>query len=294
MRSEAEQQAIREDVFRWLDERLGAGAYEMHHTELKAYAFHGEQIPLLDTGRGIRNPASFSATLSLMTSAKRVEYNDEIRPDGLLRYSYRAGDSSDNIKLREAARRKVRLVYFKGVRPGVFVPYYPARIVADDPVDRAVYLAFDEMFDFFGDPLEMTGDERRYAERITKTRLHQPMFRASVMRAYDATCAVCDLKHAELLDAAHIVGDAEVDGFAHVTNGLALCKIHHASYDRNLLGITPEYEVRIDRELLNEVDGPMLRYGLQDMHGQHLTLPNRRSDWPSPERLASRFARFAA
>lgn len=140
----------------------------------------------------------------------------------------------------------------------------------------------------------MTGDERRYAERVVKKRLHQPMFRARVLRAYESTCAVCSLKHAELLDAAHILGDGEADGVAHVTNGLALCKLHHASYDRNLLGITPDYAVRIDRDLLDEVDGPMLRHGLQDMHGRSLVLPKRRAEWPSRDRLASRYATFRA
>jgi putative restriction endonuclease len=81
---------------------------------------------------------------------------------------------------------------------------------------------------------------------------------------------------------------------ARVTNGLALCKIHHAAYDRNLLGITPDYEVRIDRELLNEIDGPTLRHGLQDMQGQELTIPKRRSERPSRESLARRFAEFSA
>ncbi len=79
-----------------------------------------------------------------------------------------------------------------------------------------------------------------------------------------------------------------------MTNGLALCKIHHASYDQNLLGITPDYEVRIDKDLLDEVDGPMLRHGLQDMHGRPLTLPERRADHPSRDRLAQKFALFAA
>lgn len=294
MRSKAEQDAIREDVFRWLDERLGAGAYELSRDELENYTYLGERIPLLDTGRGIRNPGDFDATLTLMTSVKKVEYNDEIQPDGLLRYSYRRGEGGDNVKLRNAAEARVQMAYFKGVRPGVFVAYYPAYIVADDPLTRHVYLAFDETFRFFGDPLNMTGDERRYAERIVKSRLHQPMFRARVLRAYNTSCAVCALKHAELLDAAHIIGDGEIGGLAQVTNGLALCKIHHASYDRNLLGITPDYEVRIDRDLLDEVDGPMLRHGLQDMHGRTLSLPHQRVNWPSRDGLAARYSAFAA
>lgn len=49
-------------------------------------------------------------------------------------------------------------------------------------------------------------------------------------------CSVCRLRHRELLDAAHIVSD-RMGGLMHVTNGLSMCKIHHAAVDANLLGI---------------------------------------------------------
>ena len=111
--------------------------------------------------------------------------------------------------------------------------------------------------------------------------------------AYSQTCAICRLKHVELLDAAHIIPDSEAEGSAHVTNGMALCKIHHAAYDRNLLGVSADYIVHINQALLNEVDGPMLRHGLQDMHGVRLTVPAKAKDHPSKDALAVRFAAFA-
>ena len=115
------------------------------------------------------------------------------------------------------------------------------------------------------------------------------MFRARVILAYSRTCAVCRLKHPELLDAAHIIADADEGGLATVTNGMALCKIHHAAYDRNLLGVSADYVVHINQALLDEVDGPMLRHGLQDMHGTALTVPARKADRPSKDALAARF-----
>lgn len=290
----AEQLAIREDVFRWLDVRRNAGAYEYSREELVGYAYRGERIPLLDTGRGIRNPADFDSTLTIMTSSKKTVYSDGISAEGLVHYSYQSRDGGDNVKLRNAYENADPLVYFLGVRAGYFVAFYPAYIVHDDPVRREVSVALDESLRFFDDPLHLKETERRYAERLVKTRLHQPMFRARVMRAYATACTICELKHAELLDAAHIIPDGDVGGVAEVTNGLALCKIHHASYDQNLLGITPDYEVRLDQDLLDEVDGPMLRHGLQDMHGRSLILPKRKAEWPSKDRLAEKFASFAA
>lgn len=293
-RSRLEQDAIRTDVFRWLDDRRNAGAYEFSRDELTNYTYDGERIPLLDTSRGIRNPADFDSTLTVMTSSKKTVYSDGISSEGLVTYSYQSRDGGDNVKLRHAFESGDPLVYFLGVRPSYFVAFYPVYIVHDDPVERVVHIALDESLRYFDDPLNLKEYERRYAERLVRTRLHQPMFRARVLRAYGTACAICELKHSELLDAAHIIADADLNGVAEVTNGLALCKIHHASYDRNLLGITPDYEVRIDQALLDEVDGPMLRHGLQDMHGRPLRLPERRVDHPSKERLAEKFALFAA
>lgn len=293
MRSRVEQAAIRQDVFRWLDEMLASGKWELTRVELESYRFEGERIPLLDTGRGIRNPADFHSTLTVMTSAKSHPYDDEVLEGGLIRYAYRAQEGGDNKKLVVAFEERDPIVYLRGIRDGVFVAHYPVYIVENLPEQRCVMLAVDEIFRFFADPFEMTGDARRYSERLARARLHQPVFRARVMHAYKGTCAVCSLKHAELLDAAHIIGDSQDNGLAIVPNGLALCKIHHAAYDRNLLGITPDYEVRIDRYLLDEVDGPMLRYGLQDMHGRALTIPQRRVDWPDPQRLAVRYELFS-
>ncbi|MFD6894120.1 HNH endonuclease [Rhodococcus sp. NPDC060086] len=127
----------------------------------------------------------------------------------------------------------------------------------------------------------------------TKRRLHQPVFRATVMRAYETRCTVCALGHGELLDAAHIVPDSNEAGIASVNNGLALCKIHHAAYDVNILGITPELIVEIRKDLLDEIDGPMLQHGLKERHGQKLmVLPPTRSERPDRDLLAISYERF--
>jgi putative restriction endonuclease len=80
-----------------------------------------------------------------------------------------------------------------------------------------------------------------------------------------------------------------------VPNGLALCKIHHAAYDQRILGIRPDYVIEIHQRLLDELDGPMLRYGLQEHHGKPLMrLPRRRADLPDRDRLEERYAQFRA
>jgi putative restriction endonuclease len=115
-----------------------------------------------------------------------------------------------------------------------------------------------------------------------------------VLVAYETRCAICELKHGSLLDAAHIVPDSDERGIPTVNNGLALCKIHHAAYDQNMLGVTPDFEVRIADNLLEETDGPMLKHGLQEMHGRSIQVPKRRVDHPGRDLLAWRYERFKA
>jgi putative restriction endonuclease len=122
--------------------------------------------------------------------------------------------------------------------------------------------------------------------------LHQPVFRAQVIAAYDRKCAICRLKHVDLLDAGHILNDA-AGGQPVVTNGISLCKIHHAAYDRDILGIRPDYVIEIRADVLLEVDGPMLRHGLQDVHGWNLELPARIADRPDQGSLHLRWEAFS-
>jgi putative restriction endonuclease len=133
---------------------------------------------------------------------------------------------------------------------------------------------------------------RRYATREAVVRLHQHRFRAAVLRAYSTRCAVCRLREAVLLEAAHIIDDRDPLGAATVVNGIALCAIHHLAYDRNLLGIAPNGVVHIAQRLLREIDGPMLRAGLQEFHQAAILQPRESRDRPDPARLEVRFAEF--
>jgi putative restriction endonuclease len=135
--------------------------------------------------------------------------------------------------------------------------------------------------------------ERRYAVVERRVRLHQSRFRGIVLPAYDHRCTICALREERLLDAAHIVGDVDERGEAVVPNGVSLCSIHHRAFDEDLVGISPDYEVHVSRQLMEEDDGPMLEV-LKRFHRARIHLPARRSQRPDRERLAVRFERFGA
>lgn len=115
------------------------------------------------------------------------------------------------------------------------------------------------------------------------------------MRAYESSCAVCQLRHASLLDAAHIVEDGHERGIASVRNGLSLCKIHHAAYDVGILGLTPDLRVEVRADILEEVDGPLLEHGIKSLHNKPLMMvPRSPAERPDPELLEIHYAKFRA
>lgn len=122
-----------------------------------------------------------------------------------------------------------------------------------------------------------------------QVRLHQASFRERVLDAYRTHCAMCRLKHRELLDAAHIIPDSDPDGHLEVSNGLSLCKIHHAAFDRGIIGVWPVYVIEVREDVLREEDGPMLKYGSQALHNLDLLLPSRAADQSPKEALERRY-----
>jgi putative restriction endonuclease len=132
---------------------------------------------------------------------------------------------------------------------------------------------------------------QEYATRLVRQRLFQAEFRRRVVEAYRHRCALCRLHHRELLDAAHITPDAEA-GEPLVSNGLSLCKLHHAAFDQFFFGITADYRVVVRPSILAESDGPMLVVGLQQIHGSSIVLPSRDEQRPDRDRLARRFEQF--
>ncbi len=75
-------------------------------------------------------------------------------------------------------------------------------------------------------------------------------------------------------------------------DGITLCKLHHAAFDRNLLSIRPDCVVEIRSELLSEIDGPMLQHGLKEMNGAQLVGPRQLASRPDKHGLEGRHEEF--
>ena len=193
-------------------------------------------------------------------------------------------------------RRRTPLIYLFGVVKGQYMPAWPVFVVADDPGDLCFKVAVDDRRLALGgaqaEADQVVDARRSYLATVTMRRLHQVTFRERVLRAYHESCAICRLRHRELLEAAHILPDGHPRGEPIVPNGLSLCKLHHAAFDRHILGIRPDYVIEIRRDILEETDGPMLLHGLQGVAGGRLILPHGSGNRPRRDFLEERYEIF--
>lgn len=261
--------------------------------ELSNYAIDGIPFRLVDQSRGIWNPKFLDSTLSIISDPDS-HYKDNHRDDGLIEYAYQKGNVGGiNTKMRIAMENRDPIILLTKIATGVFVPTMPVYIVGDDPLTKRFLIAVDVAMVVLADNSgTVSAIQKKYAEAIVKRRLHQPEFRGRVMRAYNTQCAICLLKHGELLDAAHIMPDAHELGVPAVSNGIALCKIHHTAYDQNFVGISPDFVVHINSDLMAEKDGPMLKHGIQEMNGRVISTPTSRTEKPDSDALDFRFKLF--
>ena len=272
----------------------------------QGFDFDGEHIPLINARRGIWRPRQLGdgPALSITTTppkpGKTPPYDDQIASDDEA-FHYRYEKDEPNRWTNRAVRRAMELqrplVYFWGLAPGVYDAVYPAYVVADDPANLTFHIEPDVPS---ANPIAPDADpsqfaaRRAYATATVKVRLHQKKFRQLVVAAYRTRCAVCRIRHDILLDAAHILPDRDERGRPEVPNGLALCKIHHAAFDADILGVSPDYVIRIRHDILEEHDGPMLQHGLKEMDRHPLVVPRTELLRPNKEYLAERFERFRA
>ena len=100
--------------------------------------------------------------------------------------------------------------------------------------------------------LEDSGEVKIASARM---RLRQSEFRSSLIEKYGLKCAVCNVRHPDLLDASHIRGKQD-KGSDDWRNGLMLCKNHHSAFDKELFGINPESKklVFLSKETAEEIN----------------------------------------
>ena len=228
----------------------------------RGFTYEGHRVPLLGP-QGIFKPRVTTSIPLSITTVPVVEgearpYDDAFGQDGLLRYRYRGNGPFAS---REC-----------GFAPG----YGTTGATHLLPRHRAWPLCA-RVAHFHRRRRSNAADV--HGER-GRTLIHQPRQRGGRDRGIDDTtairdaalptapssdsiprtgrpsylhhCAVCRLKRKELIEAAHILPDADPLGEPAVPNGVALCRLHHAAFDKYLIGIRPDCVVEVRQDVLDD------------------------------------------
>jgi len=295
---------VRSAVFEWLASQAATYGDVLPRVLLaEGFRLDGIRVPLIGP-QGIFKPRVLRDVPLSITTAPEGPYDDAFGGDGLLRYRYRGTDPDhpDNRGLRLAMTHRLPLVYFHGVVPGRYVAAWPVYVVGDDPAGLTFSIAVDDVAHAWSLPagLARAGQvsedresiRRAYVTAAVRVRLHQRAFRERVLEAYRQQCAFCRFRHPELLDAAHIVPDSRPEGEPVVRNGLALCTLHHAAFDRAFLGLRSDYTIEVRPDILRERDGPTLAHAIQALHNTRITVPRTMALRPDPALVEIRYQQF--
>jgi putative restriction endonuclease len=261
----------------------------------KGFVVNGEVV-LLKGPQGIFKPRQLSDGPLTIMSTLGSRYEDELLEDAnTLNYDYAPRSrehENEGLKRLMAAHAPVILLKQVKSRPRPeYMVVAPMFVEGFD--DRRRQFALSTRLDAVVKPASeeavvLREIRRAYGETTVRTRLHQAYFRRDVLSVYRGRCTVCELQTRPLLQGAHIVPDAAAAGVAVVQNGLALCSLHHAAYDRNILRISPDYQIRVEQDWIVPGD-EFGRVALSDFDGRRLVVPRDPDHRPSRDFLAARF-----
>jgi len=127
---------------------------------------------------------------------------------------------------------------------------------------------------------------REYGLSVRRTIPRDSSFREKILMAYEYKCAVCGLgarlgDSLVALEAAHIkwhhAGGPDV-----VSNGMALCSLHHKLYDRGAFAISKDHRLAASAKIHNgkQLEEVLLRY-----QGKKINLPLNPLEIPNQEFL---------
>jgi len=145
----------------------------------------------------------------------------------------------------------------------------------------------EEERNFLDDSRTVIQAARRYDLVQTMRAYRDSRFGPAVLRAYANRCTVCGCA-LKLVDAAHIVPVSYPDSTDEVTNGLALCRLHHGAYDNGLLGVQSDYRVVVNPDTERRLADLRLANGLEEFTArlpERITLPAVIETRPTPQRL---------
>ena len=270
----------------------------------KGFTFSGEKVEFRSSANGIFKPRQMKkVVISIITTFSKTGsaniYKDYEGDDGAYYYAFEESIKGDyrNQYLINSYETESPFIYFKAVAPAVYQCIWPCYVAEIDRVKRFFKIIVGSRPKFIGvssenDYSKPKEIQARYFVREAKTRGHQAEFREEVLKAYNRKCAITGLPEDKLLQAAHIIPDAEYSGIQTVCNGIALNYLHHKAYDAFLIGIDSDYTVHVSNALHSINDGPLLEYGVIHYDGKKIHLPKNVNSRPNQDLLNRKFEKY--
>ena len=121
----------------------------------------------------------------------------------------------------------------------------------------------------------------------TENPIRKTAFRREIMRRYNYTCAVCQLRVVtedgkSITDAAHII-PFHISYNDDIRNGISLCKLHHWAFDQGLISLSEKYKVRVSKLIFEE--GPR-EWRFRNLRDRKILLPQDEILYPAQDALA--------
>lgn len=186
---------------------------------------------------------------------------------------------------RWSASREDRGALFS-FRPDLMLDYVVNCVEFHRGLDRSLISNYMDKWSLFDRvdramPLLATPEETDAAKKVKK-RVRDKNFRKKVSDAYDHRCAITRTR-LKLIEAAHIYPSKFPDSNDEVGNGVLLSPTFHRAFDRGLIFLDIEFNMRINERKVSQ----LVRAGMDDgivqfrsLLEKKIHLPADRAQWP--------------
>ncbi len=109
-------------------------------------------------------------------------------------------------------------------------------------------------------------------------------FRRTIVMIYEHRCAFCELRMVTadghtVVDAAHII-PRHVSYNDEPTNGIALCKLCHWTFDKGLFSVSAQYKIMVSPQIHHAQNAPK---HLISLDRKAIVVPNNEAFWPNKQ-----------
>jgi putative restriction endonuclease len=191
----------------------------------------------------------------------------------------RMDDELFQLMFNPETREQLRVVLIKTY----FAPEIQSKLVGQGQVNLAAYEYSKELLEVAEKKASFEPDK---GESEQKKKVRDQGFRKAIITLYSHRCALCGIRMLTpeghtIVDAAHV--KPWKDSFDdRPTNGMALCKLCHWSFDKGLMSVGKKFEVLVSKRIMVDQNYPGHILTLTD---RPIFTPEKESFWPAQDNL---------